>query len=237
VTLGFDYKSTNNDLLFGGISVFPTSTEIFQLSAGYGAGIDDRLGSTRWMVTVTASPGGLSSENEDEAFASQRTDARARYVYGKLSVARNFRLPHGFSWSTQASFQAAGASLLPSEEMAFGGSATLRGFAEQAAIRDNGFLAETELSVRPLTPGLPGRLGFSGVADQLTLFAFIDYGYGWDRDEPPGVSSRIKLASAGPGLRYQAGRNFTMRLTYGAPLLTRGPVALSRTQFAVDLAL
>jgi hemolysin activation/secretion protein len=237
VTLGFDYKSTNNDLLFGGVSVFPTSTQIYEFSAGYGAAIDDRLGSTRWTATVTASPGGLSSENEDATFAAQRTGARAHYLYGKVSVARDFPLPRGFSWSTQVSFQAANANLLPSEEMAFGGSASVRGFAEQTAVRDNGVLAQTELSVPPLMPGLPGRLGIPAIADRLIAFAFLDYGLGRDHATPPGISSRIELASAGPGLRYQVGRNLSVCLTYGVPLLTRGPVAYSRTQFFLEVTL
>ena len=70
-TGGFDFKNTNNNLLFGGVSIFNQVAAIEQFSANYGANLSDRRGQTSVDVAVTFSPGGLTGHNSNAAFDSR----------------------------------------------------------------------------------------------------------------------------------------------------------------------
>jgi hypothetical protein len=41
LSLGYDFKTTNNDILFGGVSVFPSTSEVDQFVATYSGGLAD----------------------------------------------------------------------------------------------------------------------------------------------------------------------------------------------------
>ncbi|HEX3882414.1 MAG TPA: ShlB/FhaC/HecB family hemolysin secretion/activation protein [Stellaceae bacterium] len=53
---GYDFKSTNNNLLFGGASVFDTTSEIDQFVLGYGGAATASLGSTTFDLNLFLSP-------------------------------------------------------------------------------------------------------------------------------------------------------------------------------------
>ena len=200
VVLGYDFKSTNNTLLFGGTSVFDTISEVDQFLLGYGGQAPDRLGSTSLQLDLFGSPGGLTPLNNDAAFSAQQPGATARYVYARATVERLTNLPAGFTWDVRATLQLSNATLLSSEQMVFGGFASVRGFLEQGATRDNGVLIENELRLPPIHTGLPQLFGAKSVNDQLVPFVFFDYGAGWNRKEFPGPNSWLQLSSIGPGV-------------------------------------
>ena len=235
IILGYDFKSTNNNLLFGGFSVFNTTSEIDQFTLGYGGQRPDHFGSTSFEADLVVSPGGLTPDNTDAAFSAQQAGATANYAYLHLTAERLTTLPRGFTWDLRGTAQLSDATLLPSEQVIFGGYASVRGFEEQGATRDNGVLVENELRLPPIRTGLPARLGVKGVTDQLVPFLFLDFGAGWNHQDFDGEASWIELSSVGPGASWQIGRYLSSRLTWGIPLQRYGQVGpLLGPQFAVQ---
>ncbi len=238
LVLGYDFKSTNNNLLFGGSSIFNTTSEIDQFVVGYGGVVPDAWGTTSFDLALFVSPGGITPNNTNAAFSAQQAGATANYVYGHIVAERLTRLPAGFTWDVRGTAQVSDATLLPSEQLIFGGYASVRGFVEQGATRDNGVLLENELRLPPIQTGLPKLLGAKSVDDQLVPFVFFDLGAGWNHQEFDGVASWVELSSIGPGVTWQVERYLSLRFTWGIPLQRYGTVGpLLGPQFGLQLSL
>lgn len=235
LTVGYDFKSTNNNILFGGLSVFPSTTEIDQFLGIYGATLPDAFGTTNLTGTLVLSPGGLTELNNTATFQTQQAGARADYIYGNILVDRLTNLPDDLGWDVRAIYQRSNGILLASEQLPFGGPAGNRGFVTNGATRDEGFQMTNELRSPAFHPNLPARLGAAGWQDQFVAFLFYDYGIGWNHP-PPGTSNDSWLSemSIGPGFTYQLDRLLSMRFTYGVPLQRVGATGDTlRAQFAV----
>jgi hemolysin activation/secretion protein len=237
ITLGYDFKSTNNNILFGGISIFPTTTQIDQFLAIYGATLPDAFGSTNLNLTLVGSPGGLTALNNTATFQTQQAGARADYLYGNIVLERLTDLPHGVTWDAKAIYQRSNGILLASEQLPFGGPAANRGFVTSGATRDEGFQMTHELRAPAIQPNLPRLFGGEGLGDRFVPFVFFDYGIGWNHPAP-GTSDDFWLSemTVGPGFTYQLDRLLSMRFTYGVPLQRVGFTGDTlRSQFSVTL--
>jgi hemolysin activation/secretion protein len=110
--------------------------------------------------------------------------------------------------------QIADRSLVPLEQVSFGGQDSVRGYRQDLLVGDNGLLASAELRL-PIfsTPGT------SNNKQLLQIVPFLDLGVAWNND---GLStgSPNTIASGGLGLRYQSGNSLLARLDYGIPLTT-----------------
>jgi hemolysin activation/secretion protein len=237
LSLGYDFKTTNNDILFGGVSVFPSTSEIDQFLGIYSGQLADPLGSTGLTLTLVGSPGGLTSLNNNAAFQAQQAGATANYLYGRLSISRLTNLPAGFDWSSKAAAQLSDASLLPSEQLILGGYQSIRGFVEQGATRDEGAIWQNELRLPAFETGLAKALHLDPSTDALVPFWFFDIGGGRNHQELAGVrTSWITLAGTGPGLTWNMSRNLSFRFTWGIPLLRVGTfVPLLGPQFSLQM--
>lgn len=213
--LGFDYKSTNNDILFGGVSVFPTASEVDQFVADYVA--QDADGFASLAVTLAVSPGHLSPHNNDAAFAAQQFGARAEYAYARAALLRSGRLPAGLAWSSRATAQISTATLLPSEQLAFGGGQSVRGFTDQGATRDLGLVWQNDVRSHPLDVGRP--LGWPTGALTASAGWFIDAGFGQNHGR---AKSSVALVSTGPALDLQITPRAVARISWGVPLIENG---------------
>jgi hemolysin activation/secretion protein len=212
---GFDFKHNETDLLFGGTSVDPTETEVFQLVLGYNGSMNDRWGRTTVGLQGFFSPGDVTDLNDDAAFGSQHAGAEAMYAYGRLTLERVTRLPWNMSWIVRGGGQWASGNLIPSEQLGVGGYNTVRGYDEREANGDHGFVLSTEL--RSPAYSVFGRIPKWKVADQLQFLAFTDYGMAESVDMAPGeVSSH--LWSVGGGFRYTISRYLSFRFDYGVQL-------------------
>ena len=220
----FDYKRTNNNTLFGGVNVFAANSEIDQFTLGYSAVMSDARTRTSLDLSGLASPGGITSANNDAAFGTQRLGATAKYAMLRGTADRVAQLSGGWSWDLRASAQASNRNLLSSEQFVLGGSHSIRGFQEFAAVRDNGYLVNVELRA----PGFATPAGTYFGNDQLAPFLFTDFGGGRNRDELGGPNSTVRLWSAGGGLRYQAGTSVSAQLSLGLVLDRAGLVSNSR---------
>ncbi len=237
VTFGYDFKSTNNNILFGGISIFPSTTEIDQFLGIYNASLPDAFGSTSLVVTLVGSPGGLTELNNTATFQTQQAGARADYIYGNGALERLTNLPYGVTWDAKALYQLSNGILLPSEQLSFGGPAANRGFVTAGATRDEGFQMTHELRAPAIQPNLPRLFGAEGWGDRFVPFVFFDYGIGWNH-AAPGTSNDLWLSemTIGPGFTYQLDRYLAMRFTYGLPLQRVGFTGDTlRSQFSVTL--
>jgi hemolysin activation/secretion protein len=225
LSLGFDFKRSNNDILFGGTSVFPTVSDVDQFVAdvrGYGP---DPWGSGSASLTLFASPGGLTAHNNDAAFTAQQAGAKARYAYVRLDLTQITRLPYGLAWDTQLTGQLSDGRLLSSEQLPLAGYMAVRGFVEQGAVRDEGLVWRNELRL-PV-------VGAGGTGMPLSLAPFLFVDAGWGRQH--GVSGTwVSLADTGLGADLQLAGHASVRASLGAPIATNG-AQVSRLNFQFGL--
>ena len=106
---GFDFKRSNNDLIFGVASVSNVFTDVNQFVLSYQASNQDDYGSTSGSATVFWSPGGWSNNNDDDAdYMATRADATANYTYGQVTLNRITRLPYDFTWTVRGELSGVG---------------------------------------------------------------------------------------------------------------------------------
>lgn len=190
LSLGFDHKRSDNNLLFSDTPVTQTVTDIGQFSASYSAERPDALGRTRVTATLTVSPGGLIGHNDDAAFEATRAGAKARYQVLQVQLERGTQLG-ALHWQSQLTLQQANANLLGSEQLNGGGVSSVRGFAEGAGYGDSGWLWRNELRA-------PSWQGPAGLV--LTPAMLLDAAQLRVHTALPGEPARRHLASAGLGL-------------------------------------
>ncbi len=212
ISLGAEFKQSNNNLLFGGTSVFNAETDILQYQASYQLRELDTTGVTTAQASVIYSPGGATSNNTDPAFQQQRAFADADYLYGRLTLQRTQKLPWNFSLITTVAGQLANGNLLASEQFSLGGATTIRGYEEAIANGDRGWLGSIELDSPPFS--VLNRIITGAPEDELKLVAFYDAGGVSNVDLLPGESSYTGVSGIGAGLRYRVNTWAIVRFDY-----------------------
>jgi len=221
VTGGFDFKRSNDDLIFGVATVSNVFTDVDQFVLGYQAACLDDYGSTSASATGFWSPGGLTNNNDDADYMATRAGARANYAYGQFTLNRVTRLPFDFTWSVRGEVQEADANLLPSEQLGLGGYATVRGYDEREVNGDDGFLVSTEVATPPVS--IAQFLGIQKIKDQFQFLGFVDYGgTSLHQITPADVNSHNNLLGVGPGLRYVINPYLSIRFDYGFQMIDPG---------------
>ncbi|HPM83217.1 MAG TPA: ShlB/FhaC/HecB family hemolysin secretion/activation protein [Candidatus Anammoximicrobium sp.] len=207
VTAGFDLKSQDSNLEFGGIAVFDTRAYIAQFMLGYNGRATDRLGSWNFALDTYLSPGHLVGHNDNVTYQQIRAYAEANYVYVRGFAERRFWLPQCFEVVGRVTGQVSEANLLSFEQLGFGGYNSIRGYDMYSDVTDSGYFVNLELWSPSYTLGLRD--------DELRLLAFFDFGNGYNHTLLPGEPDRIDLSSVGAGLRYVARPNAELRVDYG----------------------
>lgn len=221
VTGGFDFKRSNDNLLFGVASVSDSTTDIDQFVLGYTASYQDNYGSTDFSANGFWGPGGISAYDNDTDYQQQRGGARDNYVYGQLTLDRVTLLPKNFTWTVRGELQESDANLLPSEQLGLGGYDTVRGYQEREVNGDNGFLISTEVATPPVSIG--EFFGCSAIKDQLQFLGFVDYGgTSLHQVTPADTNPNTNLLGVGPGVRYVINPYLTLRFDYGFQLIQTG---------------
>ncbi|HSI85316.1 MAG TPA: ShlB/FhaC/HecB family hemolysin secretion/activation protein [Candidatus Methylacidiphilales bacterium] len=217
VTLGYDFKQTNNNLTFGGDEVFDTFTDVDQFVLSYTGSMNDKWGRTVIGGELYYSPGNFTDNNTDADFQSQRFQAHADYAYAKASLERTNKLPWDFTTSTRIVGQISSGNLLSSEQLGLGGYSSIRGYEEREVNSDEGFIMNNEIRTPAFSVGQ--MLGFKNAQDSLQFLAFWDYGMGADRDVEPGEKRLYFLSSVGPGVRFNYSQYLSVRFDYGFQLM------------------
>ena len=240
VQFGFDFKTSNNNLEFGGTQVLNVTTDVAQFLATYSGTLKDTLGQTSLENELVFSPGNLSGHNTDQDFQAQASFATAKYVYDNLAITRLTGLPQDSSWVKQLGWfkdvssltrligQISDTNLLPSEQFGIGGTDTVPGYDERAANGSQGVLVSEEL----LLPAFSiSKQVFQGdLGDQTQWSGFWDYGDVRDKKLSADTPAPPNLESAGIGLRFVIGRYLNVRANYGWQL-RRLPGALDHGEF------
>jgi hemolysin activation/secretion protein len=222
VQLGYDFKTSNNNLEFGGFSVFSSAASIDQFPLIYDLSETDPLGQTQLGNAVFASPGNLMAGNTKAAFSADAAGASPRYVYENAALTRVTFLPDGASLTSRLLGQAASGNLLYSEQLGLGGAGSVRGYVTDTALGSDGILVSQELRAPAISLfHLPGRA--RGTAQ---VGAFWDYGHA----NQPGGQDGHDLASIGLDLHAGFGRYVSLSFDIGWQL-RRPPGAAKRGAF------
>jgi hemolysin activation/secretion protein len=223
--LGFDFKSSNNNLQFGGTQVLDVTTQVYQFSVVYSGALKDSLGQTTLDNNLVFSPGNFNSHNSDDEFGVQAPFAKARYVYDNLAITRLTGLPQDADWVDQLGWfkntssltrviaQISDVNLLPSEQLGIGGTDTIPGYDPRRANGSQGVFVSEEL----LLPAFSISKQFfqSDLMDQTQFSAFWAYGEVRDKKTAPDAPMPPVLESVGIGLRFVASPYLNLRANYG----------------------
>lgn len=231
-SLGGDFKSSDNNLLFG-VSTNNIPTEVAQVALGYTGLVPDQWGESSFSAQAYYSPGDLTSKNTDAAFSKSHALAKANYFYARFTAERGTKLPFTpgwdnrnvkvnecFSWNLRAAGQIADGNLIASEQLGLGGATTVRGYEEREANEDQGWLISNE--IRTPAFSLLKFVGKSNLDDRCQFLGFWDYGQGMPKDPSQNELRRVTFSSVGPGVRYNIGRYFALRFDYGWQLTASG---------------
>lgn len=217
LTLGFDFKNTNNNLVFGGTHIFDTSLDVSQFVLSYSGAIPYQFGRAAFEASLIASPGNMTSNNQAANFTAARTGADPEYLYTLLRFNHTAPLPKGFTLSNQFTLQLASGPLAGTEQLGFGGSDSVRGYPERGVNGDQGFIMNHELRTPALHPGRAARV--KKVEDALQFLAFCDYGIAKTDEPVANQQSSVTLSSIGLGARYSINPYLSFRADYGWQLL------------------
>ncbi|KST69495.1 ShlB/FhaC/HecB family hemolysin secretion/activation protein [Mastigocoleus testarum] len=105
--------------------------------------------------------------------------------------------------------------LVPFEQFGLGGQESIRGYRQDALLKDNGIFASAEVRI-PI-------FRFSRNRSLLQVAPFIDFGTAWNRSGRESTSSNSDpntLVSAGLGLRLQLEDRLSARFDWGIPLVS-----------------
>ncbi len=211
--LGFDFKSTNNNLEFGGATVADSTAEIFQFSAGLSAKKEQPFGRQFLSTQLVWSPGDLSAHNSDESFQELRGLGSADYLYWTGELTQIVNLPSDFVFVFKLEGQWSNGNLLPSEAMVLGGIGSVRGFEQNITRADEGIRLSAELYGPEFYP--LNTLGLDLDEEKMRVFGFYDAAWACNVDRLPGEPDSQSLGGAGLGLEYRLASYLSLRLAYG----------------------
>ncbi len=217
--VGFDYKRSDNNLLFSQTPVTNTLTKIYQFNLGYSGSLQDRLGQTTMNANWVHSPGNFGDGNTNVAFNASRSGATADYNYWQLGLERITHLPRGWNWKIKSNLQFADSNLLGSEQLSGGGVNSVRGFAEAIVFGDEGCVLRSELQA----PAKP-----LGARTNLTGILFYDAAWLSNVHRLSGEAKINRLSSIGLGMRLAMPYQISARLDVAKQLTVDVPGSQAR---------
>jgi hypothetical protein len=249
---GYEFKTSNNNLEFGGFQVSNVTTEVDQFFIEYDATWRDDYGQVDVTNDLVISPGGITALNNNALYAAQicgnpcigATPPKANYVYDHIVVTRVTGLPQGealansLGWFGGATSitkfvgQVASGNLLPSEQLGAGGVESVRGYDERVANGSQGILLSEELRTPPFSLAKLLLKTQSPWNDVTQLGVFFDYASVSDNNPAIGAHAGAELDSAGLGFHLLSGpdANVHIDLDYGFQL-RKLPGAADTSQF------
>ena len=210
--IGYDFKSTDNNLDFSGFNIFAVQAEVDQFPLIYDASLADRWGQTTIQNLFVFSPGRITGGNTTAALQKLVPGASADYVYDRFLVTRATTLPLKLTAITRATLQVANGNLPNSEQLGGGGVGSVRGYYTDTAVGSEGVLASQEIRFPVFSPSALAEVPFG---DQLQFGAFFDYAHLTQVTAIADVPRSIELASTGLNAHYLMGRYFDVQFDLG----------------------
>jgi hemolysin activation/secretion protein len=212
LALGYDFKTSNNNLEFGGTRVFTSSSEIDQFPLIYDATLTDPYGQTALENQLVLSPGGITGANTTKLFSASVPGATADYAYDRIGLTRTTFLPKGFSWSSRVVGQLSDRNLLDSEQLGAGGPDSVRGYFTDTALGAKGVLVSEELRgpAFSLSEWLHGP-----VSDMVQPGLFWDYAHVAQVRTIPDAVNSADLSSLGVDLHATLDRYVDVTFNLG----------------------
>jgi hemolysin activation/secretion protein len=211
LSFGFDFKSTNNNLEFGGTPVVGGRADFWELNVGFDR--IQRFNDVSYLLMSSdlfiGPEGGLSAYNNQASFSTIRTGTTPGFVYERGKIEGVMELPFGMQLLGRAVGQVASQRLLWSEMLGFGGYDSIRGYDQRTFNADVGYFTNLELGPQPW------YWGTTYDRKSLRTFTFFDYGGGYVRDPQPGDVVSDTLASVGAGARFAWSDRLSCRFDYG----------------------
>jgi hemolysin activation/secretion protein len=192
---GFDFKTTNNSIEFGGQSVYAAEANTAQFPIIYSATLRDPWGETVFRNQLVLSPGGMMSGNDRKAFDTLVPGASPRYAYDTMSLTRTTWLPMDMSWTMAAVGQVSTGNLMYSNQIGLGGLYTTRGYFTDSALGSQGVTVQNEVR----SPAWHVWRGW----DTEQVGAFFDYGHVSQVTAIPNGVNSLDLASAGIDTKFK----------------------------------
>lgn len=211
---GFDFKRSNNNLQYGGETVLPGATDVFEFTLGISKIFRDKRGAWLFGVTSNLSPGNFNDRNTSTAYQVVRGGARAGYAYADFTAQRGLSISHGWDLNSRATIQVTDGNLLGSEQLSIGGSSTVRGFNENILAGDEGFVLGNDL-LAPVIHTPVSLRGKKFVPVETRFLAFYDAGQVRNKHAVVGDPIFVPLASSGVGVRVNWATNFSLTFDYG----------------------
>jgi len=214
--MGFDFKQTNNNLLFGGTQTFASAVQTSQFVVNYNGYGSDPWGTTTLSMTGNFSPVELADKQNQHVFEEARAGTRTKYMFGSMNLERTWNLPKEVTIYTRFGAQLTNQRLQSSEQMLLGGYNSVRGYDDRLASVDEGFNFSVELR----SPNF--SLGKIKASDQfeakLQGLLFYDYAQGTNLGHYDGERHHAELRSIGVGARFRIGEHLSIRFDYGRQL-------------------
>jgi len=222
---GVDVKAFKNSVLFSGEN-FGNDVTVHPLSLAWIASMPLADADANLALTLVHNiPGGSRGGSED--FNRARAGARASYRIVRFAGAYSQAVGAGWQLRLLLNGQWSADALVPGEQFGAGGGGSVRGLEERALSTDSGAFTNAELS----TPDLCGGWW------QCRLLGFVDAARGKRNKALPGEMVSATVASAGIGLRLNAGDTTYMQLDYGHVVRDRAAIGSTRNKVHVRVGL
>jgi len=209
LSLGFNYKHYEQDLLIAGTDV-PTPVTYFPLTAGYSAAWIGKDYQTTINPSINMNLSGLGSNQQE--FELNRHGASGSYIYLRGDVTHTQTLPGGFQACAKMQGQVADQPLVNNEQFSGGGLATVRGYLESEELGDNALFGSVEMR-SPSVGNLIGKL-----IDEWRFYLFGEGGWLTINSPLPEQQTSFTLASVGIGTNIKIDDHFHSSLDFGVPL-------------------
>lgn len=220
LALGVEYQKISDVIGFGPVS-FKNEVRTLPLYARWTASRRHHDGQTTVYAGARYQKDRMLYNFEDSNYHRARADAATDFLVWKLGGQRVQHIAAGWTCSLTTEAQLSNSRLLPSEQYGLGGWDSVRGYRRRVLIADEAVNARAELR----TPILPRFLP-EGLDEQVQLLAFVDYGWGNNKDVRAGEFDEEELLGAGVGMRMAIlDSSLTGRLDVGWALKDLTPTA------------
>lgn len=211
---GIDLKGADNFADFGVFPALSSGPEVHAVNLMVGISSEQKYndGVTKYGFDVFASPGSLLSNNHSRDFKQIRREAKSTYAYARAYAERLYNVNCHSDLFFRLTGQFSTGALMPTEQLAFGGYNSVRGYDSRTLNGDNGYILNAEYRTKPVA----GCLNDKPTSFVALAFADIAQQDNWNAGSVHPDDEFF--ASVGAGVRYTVDPNVNIRLDYGVPL-------------------